>query len=257
MTSGCFIVFEGIDGSGKTVQLERLKKNLEKENYLVVATKEPTVNLPIGRLIRKILYENVGVSKIALALLFAADRADHTDKKIKPALTEGAVVISDRYVYSSLAYQGKGMKIDLDLEWLKTINKYIIPPDIVIFLDITPEIGQKRLSNGQIRVQDHTYFEELIQQEKIREVYYRLFNFDRRITDLFEYQKKAQNSDQKFRVSKMNNTIILRIDGTLPIEKIENQILKYIKQYLEGRDIGKNIKNNIVEKNLKQFYTKT
>jgi len=155
MSQGCFIVFEGIDGSGKSEQYGRLTERLKKD-YDVLATAEPTKGMPIGNLIRQVLYGNEETSEESLALLFAADRVDHTEKKIKPALEDGKVVISDRYVYSSLAYQSRGMNKELDLDWVKTINRYALEPDVVIFLDITPEEGQKRLANGQIRVKDHT-----------------------------------------------------------------------------------------------------
>ncbi len=242
MTRGCFIVFEGLDGSGKSTQFRQLSDNLEKENYKVVKTKEPTVNLPVGKLIREILYEKDEVREIpgeALALLFAADRIDHISTKVKPALKENSVVISDRYVYSSYAYQSKGMKKEIDLTWLYNINKYAIDPDIVIFLDITPELGQERLRDGQKRVQDHTYFETLVQQQRIRSVYYNIFNLDKNSLNLFNFVGNEENEEKEIKMLKMRNTIIVRIDGSLSREKIGKLIFNFVKTYLENNKIPK------------------
>ena len=235
---GCFVVFEGIDRAGKGVQLTELGKKLQAENYKVVLTKEPTTNRPIGRLIRNVLYKDVKVSDEALALLFAADRADHTKGKIIPALKKGAVVLSDRYVYSSLAYQGKGMSIFLNLEWLKIINRYAISPDIVVFLDIPPEVGLIRHKEGQQRVQDDAYFEDLIKQEKIRSVYYKILNLERTVKDLWEFQEnKKKKKNKKIEVIKLNDTQVLRINGTLAKEEIHKEVYKFVKNYLEEKQV--------------------
>jgi dTMP kinase len=243
MSKGCFIVFEGIDGSGKSEQSRRLKDNLEEKNYKVLYTTEPTRNQPIGKLIRGILSENALISEEALALLFAADRTDHTIRKIAPALKEKAVVISDRYIFSSLAYQSKGMKTELSLMWLKNINRYAINPDIVIYLDISPKIGQKRLDRGQKRLQDHTYFENIIQQEKIQSVYYKIFNFE----------KKINNESKGFQIYNLNGMKVLRINGTLKRNKIEKIIFSFILKYFKEKKIEKNKKRDIKTESLLSF----
>lgn len=235
MTKGCFIVFEGIDGAGKSEQFSRLVKNLKKENYNVTQSKEPTPNQPIGKLIREILYESKKVSEEAMALLFAADRADHTTRKIKPALINGSVVICDRYLHSSLAYQGKDMTQELDLKWIMNINKFAIQPDVVIFLDISPEIGQDRLTSGQKRVQDHTYFEDKIQQEKIRSAYYKVFGFEER--NLFDYTSIKEKNDTK--IVHLGNTIVLRIDGTRSQDEIEKLVQKNVLEILIEKKVSK------------------
>jgi dTMP kinase len=250
MNKGCFIVFEGIDGSGKSEQYRRLVKNLEKKRYPVVPTKEPTVDLPVGKLIRSILYQEQQVAEEALALLFAADRVDHTEKKIKPALEQGSVVVSDRYVYSSLAYQSRGMKRELSLEWVREINAHAITPDIVVFLDITPEMGQSRLSNGQVRVKDHTYFESLSQQEKIRAVYYDVLNFGDGNLTRFTGSSKEEGV---VRVSKVGESTVLRVDGTLPVEEIEKIVLKHILKTLKDKCVRTRDKKTAVNRSLKQF----
>jgi len=252
MSKGCFIVLEGIDGSGKSEQYRRLVKNLEKKRYSVVQTKEPTVDLPVGKLIRSILYQEQQVAEEALALLFAADRVDHTEKKIKPALEQGSVVVSDRYVYSSLAYQSGGMKKELGLEWVRAINAYAVMPDMVVFLDITPDVGQSRLANGQVRVKDHTYFESLSQQEKIRSAYYKVFNFGN--VSLTQYIG-AGKEEARVQVSRVDDTIVLRVDGTLSMEEIEKIVLKHVLKALKEKCVMTRDKKVGVTKALEQFTT--
>ena len=251
---GCFIVFEGIDGAGKTVQFYELAKNLQNNNYKVVLTREPTTNRPIGKLIRKILYNDEKVSDEALALLFAADRADHTKGKILPALKEGSVVLSDRYIYSSFAYQGRGMKTELNLKWLRTINRYAVPPDIVIFLDIPPDIGLNRLQQGQKRIQDDSYFEDLIKQEKIRSIYYKVLNLERNVLDLWEFEgTKKINKNNKMELIRINGTQVLRIDGTQSIDEIQKNIFKYVTNFLEKKHVSKIVRNKLTTKELFHF----
>jgi dTMP kinase len=252
MSKGCFIVFEGIDGSGKSEQYRRLARNLEKKRYPVVQTKEPTVDLPVGKLIRSILYQEQQVAEEALALLFAADRVDHTEKKIKPALEQGSVVVSDRYVYSSLAYQSGGMKKELGLEWVRAINAYAVMPDMVVFLDITPDVGQSRLANGQVRVKDHTYFESLSQQEKIRSAYYKVFNFGN--VSLTQYIG-AGKEEARVQVSRVDDIIVLRVDGTLSMEEIEKIVLKHVLKALKEKCVMTRDKKVGVTKALEQFTT--
>ena len=111
---GIFIVIEGLDGSGKTTQASFLAKKLEK-THKVLLTAEPSIG-KIGTFIREgCLYEDKRLPTEAEALLFAADRIEHMHSEIKPALDEGKLVICDRYIYSSLAYQGSaGLKFGLD-----------------------------------------------------------------------------------------------------------------------------------------------
>jgi dTMP kinase len=190
------------------------------------------------------------VAEEALALLFAADRLDHTEKKIKPALEQGSVVVSDRYVYSSLAYQSGGMKKELGLEWVRAINAYAVMPDMVVFLDITPDVGQNRLANGQVRVKDHTYFESLSQQEKIRSAYYKVFNFGN--VSLTQYIG-AGKEEARVQVSRVDDTIVLRVDGTLSMEEIEKIVLKHVLKALKEKCVMTRDKKVGVTKALEQF----
>lgn len=222
MRGGCFIVIEGIDGSGKSEQFQRLTRRLKRRGYRLVATREPTKVYPVGRLIERVLREEEQVSEEALALLFAADRADHTERRIKPALEEGAVVVSDRYVHSSLAYQSRGMAKELSIDWIREINRFALEPDAVVFLDVPPEVGQARLSNGQVRIKDHSYFESLGQQERIREVYLEVLNLG-----------ESPLGSEKVVISQACGTKVFRVDGSLPVDEVEKVVWKQMSGLLK------------------------
>ncbi len=158
---GVFICIEGLDGSGKTTQAQLLTKMLSKK-YSVVYTAEPSQG-KIGTFIRECcLYEGTRLPTEAEALLFAADRIEHMQNEIAPALAEGKLVICDRYVYSSLAYQGSA---GLSLDWIKTINARALQPDFSIFIDVSPERVLERLQRKK------SVMETLEIQRKVREVY--------------------------------------------------------------------------------------
>jgi dTMP kinase len=158
---GVFIVIEGLDGSGKTTQATLLAEKLSK-NYNVLLTAEPSRG-KIGTFIREsCLYEKARLPTEAEALLFAADRIEHMQTELKPALDEGKVVVCDRYVYSSLAYQGSA---GLSLDWIKTINARALQPDFCIFIDVPPEKVIERLQRKK------SVMETLETQQKVREVY--------------------------------------------------------------------------------------
>ena len=158
---GVFICIEGLDGSGKTTQVELLAQKLENE-YDVLCTSEPSKGL-IGDFIRtSYLYGKNRLSPYVEALLFAADRIEHVENEIIPALNKGKIVISDRYVFSSLAYQGSG-KIDLD--WIQSVNKSILIPDLAIFLDVEPEKVLARINSKK------SVMENLETQKRVREIY--------------------------------------------------------------------------------------
>jgi len=254
--TGCFIVFEGIDGAGKTKQVNKLKEKLLKNNYDVVVTKEPTDSGSIGKLIQDILFRYEKVSNEALALLFAADRVDHTKQVINPALSKGTVVISDRYVHSSLAYQGSTIP-KLNVEWLRNINKYSIKPDLVIFLDISPETGMERLNKGQKRVVDDNYFESLKKQYRIREIYNYILNLHMTVSNLTDFQNKTKN-DRKSRydISMINGTTILKIDGEKPIDLIHKEISSYVFQFLRRLKIQKLDKPKVMPESLTNYTRK-
>jgi dTMP kinase len=157
-----FICVEGLDGCGKTTQTKLLVKRLKKMGYAAVYTAEPSRGR-IGLFIKKYcLHGEKRVSAIVEALLFAADRFEHVDKEVIPALDGGKIVVSDRYVYSSLAYQGAA---GLDLKWIEMLNEYAIRPDLAIFVDVEPEAVLRRLKPKK------SVMEDLETQYKVREVY--------------------------------------------------------------------------------------
>lgn len=145
--SGKFITFEGIDGSGKSTQLRMLTGDLRQRGVDVITTCQPG-GTPLGRRLREAFLETEEtVAPLAELLLFAADRAQHVEFLIKPALAEGRIVISDRYADATYAYQGAGrgfpekmvnQVIDIATEGLK--------PDLTIFFDITVETALRRMS---------------------------------------------------------------------------------------------------------------
>ena len=158
---GIFIVIEGLDGSGKTTQAKLLAKKLEK-TYKVLLTAEPSLG-KIGTFIREdCLFEEKRLPTEAEALLFAADRIEHMQNEVKPALDDGKLVICDRYIYSSLAYQGSA---GLSLDWIKTINARALQPDFSIFIDVAPEKVIERLQRKK------SVMETLETQQRVREVY--------------------------------------------------------------------------------------
>jgi len=160
---GVFIVIEGLDGSGKTTQANLLATELAKTSK-VWLTAEPSQG-KIGSFIRKCcLYEDTRLPTEAEALLFAADRIEHLQSEIKPALGEGKVVICDRYTYSSLAYQGSA---GLSVDWIQMINARALQPDFAIFIDVPPEKVIERLQRKK------SVMETLETQQKVREIYLR------------------------------------------------------------------------------------
>ena len=155
---GMFIVFEGIDGSGKSSVCKRLAKEFDN----AVVTAEPT-DSEIGMLIR-----TMDVSRETEALLFVADRADHT-QRIRKWVDEGRIVICDRYYASTLAYQSAPLNGPaLPMEWLEALNeKVIMEPDMTFLFDVKPEVGLTRVSSrGQI-----TKFEKQTYLENVRKNY--------------------------------------------------------------------------------------
>ncbi|MBT9554864.1 MAG: dTMP kinase [Myxococcales bacterium] len=135
-----FIVLEGIDGAGTTTQLARLADHLESEGRPVHRTFEPSTG-PIGRLVRSYLKNELTTAPGALALLFAADRLDHVSREIEPALASGKIVLSDRYVGSSLAYQS----LASSPAWLRSLNRHARRPDLVLYLRVDADTALARI----------------------------------------------------------------------------------------------------------------
>jgi dTMP kinase len=194
---GVFICIEGLDASGKTTHAHRLVRNLRRKGFDAVYTTEPSRG-EIGRFIRTyILQRKRRVPSVVEALLFAVDRVDHVEKEIKPALENGKIVVSDRYVYSSLAYQGAA---GLDLKWIEEINRLALPPDLAIYIDVPPEVVVKRLRRKK------SVMERLETQRKVREVY------------------------MKF----LKNGKLVPVDGNRRKDEVAKDILKVILDFLKN-----------------------
>ncbi len=158
------IVLEGLDGAGTTTQVKRLVEHVRATGGKAHATREPSDG-PVGRLIREMLVGEHAIpgQKIAqstFGLLFAADRLDHLQREVEPALAAGATVISDRWYHSSLAYQGTGA----DRDWIATLNARARRPDLTIFLKVRPEVAaQRRVAAGRVE----ELFEDLRMQQEV------------------------------------------------------------------------------------------
>ena len=159
-----FLVIEGIDGAGTTTQTERLAAALVERGIETHRTREPTDN-PIGKLLRQILAgEHAPTDATTLGLLFAADRADHVQREIAPALASGKVVISDRYYHSSLAYQGS----EEDRSWIALLNQRAVVPDCTFFLEVDPVVAAKRRDDAN---REEELFDKLETQMRVAEGY--------------------------------------------------------------------------------------
>ncbi|OAH11368.1 dTMP kinase [Streptomyces jeddahensis] len=153
--SGFFIALEGGDGAGKSTQAEVLAEWIRAKGHEVVVTREPGAT-PVGKRLRSILLDvsSAGLSHRAEALLYAADRAEHVDTVVRPALERGAVVISDRYIDSSVAYQGAGR--DLSPTEIARISRWAtdgLVPHLTVLLDVSPEAARERFTEAPDRLE--------------------------------------------------------------------------------------------------------
>ena len=154
MSKGLFITFEGGDGCGKTTQINLLDEYLRSKGYKTLLTREPG-SKGLGVKLREILLNYDGeVSPVCESFLFLADRAQHVDCIIKPALEEGIIVLCDRHTDSTVAYQGYGR--GLDLEQIHKLNRIAtsgLKPDLTIVLDVDVETSQKRVGSEKDRME--------------------------------------------------------------------------------------------------------
>lgn len=200
---GIFITMEGPDGSGKTTQIDLLKKYLEHKGYDIVIAREPGGTV-IGEAIRKIIlnpeYEEMG--HMTELLLYASARAQLVNQVIKPALTEGKAVICDRFVESSAVYQGIGRGLGVDTVY--EVNNYAlgdVQPKLTIFMDLDAEEGIKRKKEQA----------ELDRMEKED------LSFHKRVVD--GYRQLARLYPER----------IVPIDATLPIDTIHSMIVEEVE----------------------------
>jgi dTMP kinase len=170
--TGIFVVVEGVDGCGSTTHSRLLAKSLRSTGREVTLTCEPTAG-PIGGLIRQILQRRVsgpkGFSWSTMALLFAADRLDHLDSEILPALREGGIVVSDRYDLSSLAYQSAtAPEAQSAIPWIREMNARALRPHVTVVIDVPPDVAEaRRKSRGGVE----EVFENRALQERLVAIY--------------------------------------------------------------------------------------
>lgn len=144
MPRGFLIVLEGIDGAGTTTQAARLVDALRADGRDVHLTREPSDG-PVGRLLREMLAgAHAPVDATTMSLLFAADRADHIQREVGPAMERGAIVVSDRWYHSSLAYQGAGE----ERAWIRVLNQRALRPDLTLLLEVDPEVAARRRASA-------------------------------------------------------------------------------------------------------------
>jgi dTMP kinase len=193
-----FITFEGPEGCGKSTHAKRLKSYLEGKGLRVLATFEPG-GTQVGKEIRTLLLKPESVlDETTEVYLFAADRSEHVSKIILPALKEGKIVISDRYVDSTLAYQIGGRRLPEDLvRYLNMISAKGLMPDLTFLLDVSPEIGLKRAT--QKGVADRFEQEALDFHQRVRE----------------NYLRTAKDNPQRITVINTNNKTIEEVQAKI------------------------------------------
>lgn len=151
---GLFITFEGGDGCGKSTQLGLVKKYLEEKGLTTLTTREPG-SIGLGQKLREVLLHYDGdVASRAEAFLFLADRAQHIEKIVKPAINDGIVVLCDRHTDSSVAYQGYGRGEDIEqINMLNNLATQGIKPDLTLLFDVSTEVAQTRVGNEKDRME--------------------------------------------------------------------------------------------------------
>ncbi|MEH7343429.1 dTMP kinase [Bacillus sp. JJ1532] len=178
MKKGIFITMEGPDGAGKTTIINMLGSRLEAEGYQVMQTREPG-GIDIAEQIRNVILDknNTKMDPRTEALLYAAARRQHLVEKVIPALEKGYVVLCDRFIDSSLAYQGYARGLGMDEVF--SINQFAIEgmmPQITFYFDIEPEEGLERINRHKEREVNRLDLENLEFHHKVREGYYKLIN---------------------------------------------------------------------------------
>jgi len=194
---GLFITFEGADGCGKTTQIEILDKYLKNKNYETIVTLEPGGS-DIGKNLRQILLHHNGfVSNVAELFMYLADRAQHIEAVVMKNVNEGKIVLCDRHIDSTVAYQGYGRGQDIkQIDLLNNIATQNFKPDITFLLDVDSEIAQTRVGDEKDRMES----EGLTFHKKIRNGYLELakkyperikvINANLSIDEVFEQIKK-------------------------------------------------------------------
>lgn len=205
---GNFIVFEGIDGSGKSTQIHYLIEHLRKENVPCYATMEPT-DSPIGSVIHNIMTGRIKTDNKVIAALFAADRLDHLLNKVNglaAKVENGTTVISDRYYFSSYAYHA----VDMPMDWVIQANEQsaqILRPTVNIFIDVDPDTALERIAKNRF---ERELFEKRSRLIQVRENYLKAF----------DKLKDIEN--------------IVCIDGNQTPEQIADQVWAAVCPFIQG-----------------------
>lgn len=208
MKKGFFITFEGGEGAGKSIQVEILASHLHEEGYSVTVTREPG-GTRIGEQIRAITHnpENVDVEAVAEAYLMAAARAQHVEQIIYPSLEAGKVVLCDRYVDSSIAYQGYGRR--LGPEKIADLNHMAVNgaiPNLTILLDVPPETGlARRRKSGKLN--------------------------DRLDLQQYDFYKRVHDGFLEMARKELDRFVV--VDTTKPIEEVGSKIWTIVKKALD------------------------
>lgn len=199
-----FITFEGGEGSGKTTIIAKLKETLEQKGITVVTTREPGGS-SIAEQIREVLLnnKNTDLKPHTEALLFAASRAQHLDEVIIPNLDK--VILCDRYIDSSFAYQAYGR--DLGMDFVKKVNDYALcyMPDLTFYIDLDPEVGLARVSKSRSHKKDRLDSEQTTFHDKVRNGYLELAKTEKR------YKVINGNQDVESIYNEILNVILERL----------------------------------------------
>ena len=200
---GLLIVFEGIDGTGKTTQILLLAESLTDKGYQVVTTREPTDG-PHGRRIRELFTKRHHVSAEEELELFIADRRQHVREVIEPALAEGKIVLTDRYYFSTAAYQGA---LGQDPQRIIERNEAFAPlPDLVLMLVVPTQVGVHRIKT--LRKETLNDFEKESSLEKVAAVF-----------------------------ADLKRDFIKRLDGTQSVEEVHKRIMAYVGDLLKEKGL--------------------
>ncbi|PPI53120.1 dTMP kinase [Rathayibacter toxicus] len=210
--TGLFVTLEGGDGTGKTTQARALERWLTARGEVVLRTREPG-GTDVGLQIREIvLHHRGGIDPRAEALLYAADRAQHIGALVRPALERGEVVIQDRYIDSSVAYQGVGRA--LDIEAVRTLSEWAtgcLRPDLTILLDLDPDIARGRLDGIRAR-------------------------FDRLETEKIGFHERVRQGFLELAAAEPDRIVVVDASGS--VNDIANTIRKQIEQRLDTDPIA-------------------
>ncbi len=204
---GKFIAFEGIDGSGKSTQIQLLSEKLLEEKIYFYTTMEPT-DSPIGSLIHQIMTGRIKTDNKVIAGLFVADRLDHLLNDVNGIIgkiNEGITVISDRYYFSSYAYHS----IDMPMEWVIKANSQssaLLKPTVTVFIDVDPDVAVERIAKNRYQKE---LFEKKSRLIKVREKYYEAFD-------------KLKDEEK-----------VIIIDGNRSVSEIADDIWKEVAHYFE------------------------